>query len=119
MRTAQQIEERKSSGESQGSTQPTRKIHPNSLANLRPKPWKKGQSGNPGGKPGIDLAAKMSRQFFERHEEIGPDMSKELKGFNAYAFGVLADRAYGKVKDRVELTDADGKPLELTVKMVK
>jgi len=28
-----------------------RKINPRSLANLRPKPWKPGQSGNPAGRP--------------------------------------------------------------------
>lgn len=31
-------------------------------------------------------------------------MAKELKGFNAYAYNVLADRAYGKLKEKMELS---------------
>jgi len=27
-------------------------------------------------------------------------MAEDLKGFNAYGFSVLADRGYGKVKER-------------------
>jgi hypothetical protein len=96
--------------------------HPNSRkgnANLRP--WPKGTSGNPGGLPGTDLAALYARRFFESHPEgISDEMADGLKGFNAYGFSILADRAYGKVKEiqRVEHTGADGTPLQITIKLV-
>jgi len=48
-------------------------------------------------------------------------MAQQLGKGNAYAFSVLADRAYGKVKEtqRVEHTAADGAPLEITIRIVK
>jgi hypothetical protein len=47
-------------------------------------------------------------------------LGRELKGFNAYAFSVLADRGYGKVKEHqpVEHTGADETPLEIKIKFV-
>ena len=83
--------------------------------------FKCGQSGNPGGLPGTDLAALYARRFFERHPEgISRELAHELKGFNAYAFSILADRAYGKVaeKRQVEHTSADGAPLKIVVELV-
>ena len=46
---------------------------------------------------------------------------EDLKGFNAYAYSVLADRAYGKVKEKqqVEHTGLDGGPLVMEVKLVR
>lgn len=99
-RTAQAIEEKKSLS---APRETKRGRHPNSRANL--KPFKPGQSGNPSGKPGTDLAGLYARQLFERHPEgIDKPLSSELKGFNAYAYGVLADRAYGKLKETKEIT---------------
>jgi len=125
-RTAQSIEEKKSAVSTEGSEKRKgvgRGKNPNSrkgAANLRPYP--KGVSGNPGGLPGTDLAAVYARRLFERHPEgISDNLARELKGFNAYAFSVLADRGYGKVKghQRVEHTGADGAPIEITIKLVK
>ena len=71
--------------------------------------FKPGESGNPSGKPGCDLAALAARRAFERAGKGNmPDIPKN---FNAYAFSVLADRAYGKVKEVKEITGADGGPL--------
>lgn len=124
-KTAQFIEEQKASV----SVEPKRNkkgdrrgMPEKSRANLGPPRWKKGQSGNPGGKPGTDLAALYARRFFEAHPEgISKDMGNELKGFNAYGFSVLADRGYGKAeaKQQVEMTGADGTPLSITVRLVK
>ena len=79
--------------------------HPNSLANLRPaRPWAKGESGNPGGLPGTDLAAKYAREFFERHPRgITKAMIEELKGLNGYSWTQLADRAYGRVVEKHQI----------------
>jgi hypothetical protein len=123
-RTAQSIEEHKAAVSTERSGKKPgigRGKHPNSRkgkANLKPFP--KGVSGNPGGLPGTDVAALLARRVIEQSQ------AKAFKGFadqlakgNAYAFSVLADRAYGKVKDRMELTGADGAPLEVTVKLVR
>jgi hypothetical protein len=72
-----------------------------SLRNL--KPWKPGQSGNPkGGSARHDLAAEVARAIFENN----PDMvykafAKAIAKGNAYAFQVLADRGYGKLKESI------------------
>lgn len=131
-RTAQFIEAQKSaviSGEANGKRAVKkpgigRGNHPNSRkgkANLK-HPWPKGVSGNPGGLPGTDLAAQHARRFFEQHPEgIGEKMAEDLKGFNAYGYSVLADRAYGKVREtqRVEHTGAEGAPLEIKITLVR
>lgn len=126
-KTAQFIEEHKAavSGEGKGKKAGIgRGKHPNSRkgnANLKP-PFPKGVSGNPGGLPGTDVAAIYARRFFEEHPEgISRDMAKSLQGFNAYSFSVLADRAYGKVKDRsvVEHVGDGGGPLVMQVKLIK
>lgn len=121
MRTAQTIE----TAQERNSTQPTRKKskrgqHPNSRANLRPKPWPKGVSGNPGGKPGYDVAAKIARKVFELNEaEIYEGMAQEVLDGKPYAFDVLANRGYGKIKEKHELTGAGGAPLAVKVILVK
>jgi len=111
-RTARQIEEQKANAQ---STRPSRKTsgigrgnHPNSRKQLKPQPWPKGVSGNPSGLPGTDLAAVAARRFFEKHPQgITASMKKDLQGLNAYGFSVLADRGYGKLKEKVELTGLD------------
>lgn len=65
--------------------------------------WKPGQSGNPGGRPKTDWAKLIARAVFENNSEAlyKAYTKAALKG-NAYAFKELADRAYGKLKERVE-----------------
>lgn len=48
-------------------------------------------------------------------------MLEQLRKGNAYAFSVLADRGYGKVKDKqqIEVTGAEGGPVEFTVRLVR
>jgi hypothetical protein len=46
-------------------------------------------------------------------------MGKALLEGRAYDFSVLADRAYGKIKDKHELSSPDGEPIRLLVKVVK
>ena len=105
MKTAQTIEEAK---EAQGSlpsanaTQKKRGGHPNAIAALKPYCWKPGQSGNPGGKPKHDIAKEIAQAIFENDsEQIYQAFAKALRQGNAYSFDVLANRAFGKMKETV------------------
>ena len=69
------------------------------------KPWKPGQSGNPGGRPKNDVASEIAKAIFSQNPEmIYRAFLKALEKGNVYAFQVLADRAYGKVKETREVT---------------
>jgi hypothetical protein len=71
--------------------------------NLRP--WPKGVSGNPGGRPKSDLAAEVARLVFE-----GLDQKQAAKVLakvilrNPKMFQVIADRAYDKVLQNLNVT---------------
>ena len=69
------------------------------------KPWKPGQSGNPGGRPKNDVASEIAKAAFSQNPElIYRAFIEALKKGNARAFQVLADRAYGKIKGTREVT---------------
>lgn len=71
--------------------------------------FKPGICPNPGGRPKKDWSADIARAVFENNAEaIYKAMLKPLLAGNAYAFKELAERAYGKLKERHELTGADG-----------
>lgn len=57
-------------------------MHPNSLANLMaPRPWKKGQSPNPGGRPKgalNTLSTKFIKDFAKHYEEHGVEAISAL-----------------------------------------
>lgn len=126
-RTAQSIEEHKAAVSTPGKGKRSRGIgrgrNPNSrkgLSNLKPFP--PGVSGNPSGLPGYDVAAAIARRALEQLEREGnAGMLEQLRKGNAYAFSVLADRGYGKVKDKqqIEVTGAEGGPVEFTVRLVR
>lgn len=102
-KTAQTVEESKEvGGVSHGKDSATKKPrHPNSLKNLIP--YVKGQSGNPSGRVKNDIAAEIARAIFENDAEaIYRAFAKGLRSGNAYAFSVLADRGFGKLKEKVE-----------------
>ncbi len=106
MRTAQQIEEHKEIFSTEGKRKKVvgRGNHPNSRAQLKPVPYPKGVSGNPGGLPGTDVAARIVRNVFELNEKvIYEGMVKEVAAGKPYAFDVAANRAYGKVKETVDV----------------
>jgi CO/xanthine dehydrogenase Mo-binding subunit len=80
------------------------------------KPWKPGQSGNPGGRPKRDLAAEIARAIFEQDSEaITRTFAAELKKGNAKVFSALADRAYGKPRQRIEQVGEDGGPIQRSI----
>jgi len=86
------------------------------------KPWKPGQSGNPGGRPKRDLAAEIARMIFERDTEaIERAFAAALRKGDARVFKALADRAYGKPRQQIEHVDEDGDPLQssIVVRFVK
>jgi hypothetical protein len=97
-----------------------RGAHPNSLKNL--KMYVKGQSGNPGGRP-KDVAGAFARLVIEETlEESYAGFAEQLAKGNAYAFSVLSDRGYGKLKQGIVHTgDEDGGPVKthLTVEFVE
>ena len=106
--TADKIEENNAA--KQSSQQPAKKGrgkhgHPNSLRNLTIAPWVPGQSGNPSGKPGYDVAAKIARQVLENNETaIYEALTGALLKGNPYAFKELAERGYGKLTDKIQVT---------------
>lgn len=67
---------------------------------LKPWQWKPGQSGNPGGRPKVDVASEIARALFEQDgQAIFEAFRKILRKGSPYAFQVLSDRAYGKLKE--------------------
>ena len=68
------------------------------------KPWPKGVSGNPKDRPKCDISAEIARAVFENNAEaIYTAMARRLIKGDVRAFKILAERAYGKVKENVEL----------------
>lgn len=115
MKTAAFIEEQKAA---KGKAEKPQKRHTtgNSTGFRGPSPdvgkatqFKPGICPNPGGRPKQDWSAEIARAVFENNKEaIYQAMLKPLLAGNAYAFKELAERAYGKLKERHELTGADG-----------
>lgn len=81
-------------------------------------PWQKGQSGNPGGGKRQELAD--GRTLRELAREHTPAAIKALVGALADPTGAvrvsaataILDRGWGKPAQAVELTGADGGPIE-------
>jgi hypothetical protein len=66
------------------------------------KPWPKGVSGNPGGRPKTDLAAEIARAVFEQDgQAIFDAFRKLLRKGSPYGFQVLADCAFGEMKETI------------------
>lgn len=103
MRTANQIEETKAQNGNESkadSTLPVRQKKHKLTPKMIAAQWKPGQSGNPGGKPKRDLAKEIAQAIFENNpEKIYQAYCRILFKGNAYAFNVLSERAYGKLKE--------------------
>jgi hypothetical protein len=83
------------------------------------KPFVKGQSGNPYGRP-PDFVKTISKLLLEEKNDINgleailrAVRNEALKG-NIHAAKLLIERAYGSVPQKHELTGNDGGPIEIT-----
>ena len=75
------------------------------------KPWKPGHSGNPDGRPKRDLESEVARAVFEENADaIYRAMLKALLKGDPKMFAVLADRAYGKLTQKVEIPGIENLP---------
>lgn len=120
MRTAESIaqnEAMEATEETAGNTTP-RKQPKDGTLRLAPYRWPKGKSGNPKGRP-KDVAQTISRAVFERNTaKVYEAMGRSVLKGNAYSFSVLADRAYGKVKETRELINGgNGQPFAAAIQI--
>lgn len=111
-----------------------RAMNPKSLANL--KPFKKGESGNPDGKPlGARNRSTTLRPIVEMIAEFVNPITKAkepmmvetrmdyaiigeaMKG-NVRAWEAVKDTLYGKIANKEEHSGPDGGPQEHTVKVI-
>ena len=107
-RTAEQIEESKeqrASAHSEPSGKQSVKRVIGNPDKTIPYRFKPGQCGNPGGRPKNDLAKEIAQAVFAQDPEaIRAAMERALLKGNAYVFKELADRGYGKVSDKLEMS---------------
>lgn len=106
MRTADTIAQQAEAGD---SVKPNADSSIKSRRGLHLKPWhfKPGQSGNPGGRK-KDEAKEIAQKIFRNNREaIYEAMGAALLKGNAYTFKELADRAFDKLKETVEVTTSD------------
>jgi hypothetical protein len=90
----------KSHRSSPENSQPVSQGRRNPAAHLAPYRFQPGVSGNPGGRPKVDVASELARAVIEENfEAIKAAFSKVLRKGSPYAFQVLSDRAYGKLKE--------------------
>lgn len=108
MKTAESIERQESRKEDEKSsdfcahnnTSVSTKQSRNGTERLKPLRFQPGKLGNPGGRPKVDLAAEVARALFENDAEaIYAAFQKALRKGSPYAFQVLSDRAFGKLKE--------------------
>lgn len=116
MKTAQTIAAQQNA-ERTSVQKPKRKMNPRSLENLV-APWTKETKPLSPGRP-KDRAAEIARRIFEANEEqVYRSLGEKLLAGDAYAFSVLADRGYGKLKQtQVHTGDEDGGPINACLKV--
>jgi hypothetical protein len=111
MRTSESIEaaqSAKESAENKPKIKSDKRKGNGDGARIKPWQWKPGQSGNPGGRPTNDVAKEIAQAVFSENPElIHKAMTKALMKGSAFAYQVLSDRAYGKLKERLEVSADD------------
>lgn len=93
---------------------------------LRPHCWKPGQSGNPGGRPKKKLVDELLTELLEASESgearlIAKKLIALAKKGDTVAAKLVAERTQGKPMQKVEVSGADGGPIQgdFTVRFVK
>lgn len=111
MKTAESIERQESRKDDEKAAKLSRFLPQNSspvseearrkrIDRIKPFRFQPGVSGNPGGRPKVDLAAEIARALFEQDgPAIFAAFRKVLRKGSPYAFQVLSDRAFGKLKE--------------------
>lgn len=74
--------------------------HRQDAERLKPFHFRPGQSGNPGGRPRVDVASEIAQAIFlDNPELIYEAFLRVLKKGSPFGFQVLADRAFGRLKE--------------------
>ena len=84
--------------------------------------WKKGQSGNPGGrkkelKEITELAKEASPAAFEQIQDLSQNCKDPRVRLSASQY--ILDRAWGKPAQAVEVSGKDGKDLTINVNIIQ
>jgi hypothetical protein len=82
------------------------------------KPWKKGVSGNPGGRPKKKLIDEaLEELLLSNNSELAVAIAKKLlvraKSGEVKAIQLVAERVEGKAKAKMEVSGPDGEELQI------
>jgi hypothetical protein len=79
--------------------------------------YKKGESGNPSGLPGVNISERIARTALAEYEtETVKGLGKKLSKGDVSVFQALSDRADGRVVQKQEITGGNGGPIEHTIR---
>ena len=86
---------------------------------LRP-PWKKGQSGNPGGRPRLDAELRDAAREYtqEALNVLVNGLKSKSAAVKIKCAQELLDRGWGKPRQSVEISDPDGNPVATRIEVV-
>ena len=109
-KTADFIEEQKAakSSQSRRSSGEKKKLRNGADPSIgKATQFKPGQSGNPGGRPKVDVTAEIARAVLEGNRDAAiKALARALLKGNAYVFKELAERGYGKVSQEIVVSGA-------------
>ena len=85
----------------------------------KPYRWKRGgPSPNPGGRPKTDVASIIAREVFtENPEAIKAGLARALRRGDAAVFKALADRAFGRLPQPLQISGDPQHPVKVVFSM--